>query len=195
VLVPTRLELQALASAGGLPRGLAELELAGFGPLAAAARTAALCERHRPRRVLLLGIAGALRELAPGTALAFGRARLDGLAAAELGFAHWDEPRCGDELDLAAPRTGALPALLTVLKPAHGAGEAAARRARFPDAAAEDMEGFGAALAARVAGVPLAVVRGISNAAGERERARWRIAEALAAARALALELLEDSSW
>jgi futalosine hydrolase len=53
------------------------------------------------------------------------------------------------------------------------------------------MEAFGAALACHLAGVPLVVVRGISNHAGERDATRWRVREALAAARTLALEWLE----
>ena len=65
---------------------------------------------------------------------------------------------------------------------------------RFPGAAAEDMEGFGVALACALHGVPLSIVRGISNAAGQRAPAHWRISPALAAARTLLLELLESSS-
>jgi futalosine hydrolase len=57
------------------------------------------------------------------------------------------------------------------------------------------MEGFGVALACALARVPLAIVRGISNAAGERDTKRWRIREALAAARETALELLRRPDW
>jgi futalosine hydrolase len=57
------------------------------------------------------------------------------------------------------------------------------------------MEGFGVALACALARVPLAIVRGISNAAGERDRKCWRIHEAMSAARVTALELLRRRDW
>ncbi len=50
-----------------------------------------------------------------------------------------------------------------------------------PDAAAEAMEGYGAATAADLFEVPFAEVRAISNLVGPRDRAAWRIGEALAA--------------
>jgi futalosine hydrolase len=52
------------------------------------------------------------------------------------------------------------------------------------------MEGFGVALACRLAGVPLTIIRGISNTAGDRDHARWRVPEALAAAAGLTLRIL-----
>jgi futalosine hydrolase len=53
--------------------------------------------------------------------------------------------------------------------------------ARHPDAVAEGMEGFGVATAAVDAGVPFGEVRTISNLVGPRDRAGWRIPDALAA--------------
>jgi futalosine hydrolase len=41
------------------------------------------------------------------------------------------------------------------------------------------MEGFGVLRAASLAGVPAVEVRAVSNAVGERDRARWRIEDAL----------------
>lgn len=61
-------------------------------------------------------------------------------------------------------------------------GEQAFRRtsqASLPKFAAEDMEGFAVAVACRVIGVPLSIVRGISNIAGERNHATWQIAPAI----------------
>jgi futalosine hydrolase len=52
---------------------------------------------------------------------------------------------------------------------------------RHPDAAAEAMEGFGAACAAAQAGVAFAEIRTISNVVGPRDRNSWRIPEALQA--------------
>ncbi|MGV9898589.1 hypothetical protein ACWDVV_31180, partial [Streptomyces tendae] len=57
----------------------------------------------------------------------------------------------------------------------HRAGSAA------PDALAEAMEGFGVAEAAAAHGVPVLELRAVSNPVGPRDRAAWRIGEALAA--------------
>ncbi|TWT75330.1 Futalosine hydrolase [Allorhodopirellula solitaria] len=46
--------------------------------------------------------------------------------------------------------------------------------------AAEDMEGFAVALACQIAGVPVSIVRGISNEAGDRNHAGWQIDSAIA---------------
>jgi futalosine hydrolase len=53
------------------------------------------------------------------------------------------------------------------------------------------MEGFAVAAACRLRGVPVAIVRGISNVAGDREPSRWRIDEALEAAADRVLHVLE----
>jgi hypothetical protein len=45
------------------------------------------------------------------------------------------------------------------------------------------MEGYGAALSARLFGSDFAMVRGISNVAGDRHVGAWRIDEALEAVR------------
>jgi futalosine hydrolase len=61
------------------------------------------------------------------------------------------------------------------------ADRSAVLRARYPDAVAEGMEGFGVAVAAAAAGIPFAELRTISNPIGPRDRAAWRIPDALAA--------------
>jgi len=50
---------------------------------------------------------------------------------------------------------------------------------RHPNAIAEAMEGFGVATAARLHGIPVLEIRTISNEIGPRDRASWRIKEAL----------------
>ncbi|MEC0103397.1 futalosine hydrolase, partial [Paenibacillus thiaminolyticus] len=63
-----------------------------------------------------------------------------------------------------------------------GTAETAAMLAqRVPGAAAEAMEGYGVAVAARQFGLPAFEIRSISNAVGPRNRAAWRIPEALKA--------------
>jgi futalosine hydrolase len=53
------------------------------------------------------------------------------------------------------------------------------------------MEGFAVALSCALAGVPLSIVRGISNQVGDRAPENWAIPRALAAARELALSVIE----
>ncbi|MDT3417457.1 futalosine hydrolase [Brevibacillus aydinogluensis] len=62
---------------------------------------------------------------------------------------------------------------------------------RVPGAAAEAMEGYGVAVAARQCGLPVLEVRAISNPVGPRDRASWRIAEALNALEAASSVFLE----
>lgn len=191
LLVPTELERRTLEELGGFPHGLALVETCGFGPIAAAARTAALLADLRPARVVLIGIAGSYDPVRHpvGTAAWCRSVAIDGLET--HGFEQ--APGIGERLGLASsPSSGRVAdLLLTVSAPSRSAGDAAARRRRFADAALEDMEGFGVALACALAEVPVSIVRGVSNVAGDGARERWRIADALAAARAEAIGLLD----
>ncbi|MEU1461221.1 futalosine hydrolase [Streptomyces sp. NPDC005727] len=72
-------------------------------------------------------------------------------------------------------------AVLTVSTVTGTADRAAELRARHPRALAEGMEGFGVAEAAAAHGVPVLEIRAVSNPVGPRDRAAWRIGEALAA--------------
>jgi len=211
VLVPTAVEARRLEDHGGFEAGLAVVALCGFGPVAAAARTAALLASVRPSRVLLVGIAGTfdVERLPIGRARAFDAVAIEGIGAGEgaslagpaaLGFPQWPGGEGAgvihDRIVLAAggagDARGARTALLLSTCAASASPEqAAARRARFPDALAEDMEGFAVAFACALAGVPCHVVRGISNAVGDRDPAHWRIPAALGAARLSALEILQ----
>ncbi|QDU68397.1 futalosine hydrolase [Engelhardtia mirabilis] len=218
LLFPTELEQRRFLDAGGLPVGLALQALCGFGPVAAAARTAELCARVAPRRVLLIGIAGAYDvERDPvGCARVFEGTALDGVGAGEgagfrgptaLGFPQWpsrpgvDGAAIEDRLPLWRPQQSTNDryrgggTLLTTCAAADGPEMAARRRERFADAGAEDMEGFAVAFACTLARVPVAVVRGISNLVGDRDGTRWRIPQALASAREAALEILAQDAW
>ena len=200
VLVPTPGERQVLRAAlGEGPR----IELCGFGPIVAAARTASLVREHRPSRVLLAGIAGRFGEqLAIGSAHRFAEVACHGVGvgsaaafqpATAVGWAQWPAAAGNDSAigDLLAcdPGTGSepLPAglLLTACAASASAADVADRRRLFPAAVAEDMEGFGVAVACRLAGVPLEIIRGISNDAGDRDHGRWHVEPALEAAAAV----------
>lgn len=210
VLIPTDLELRRLEDQGGIDASLGQVELCGFGPIAAAARTAQLLASHKPARVLLIGIAGAYdpEAHAVGTALEFSSVAVEGIGAGEgetaksppaLGFPQWPGSACTtphpilDEIALASAQG---PELLTTCSASDSPEHAALRRKRHPNAAAEDMEGFAVAMACALNEVPLRIVRGISNAVGDRDPANWRIPLALGAARELALEILgNQSGW
>lgn len=58
----------------------------------------------------------------------------------------------------------------------------------------ESMEGAAIVHVARLMGVPVGEVRGISNTVGNRERSAWRIPEAAAAARASLIGWIEDGA-
>nr|WP_203731335.1 futalosine hydrolase [Streptomyces sp. SID12501] len=72
-------------------------------------------------------------------------------------------------------------AVLTVSTVTGSAERAAELRARHPSALAEAMEGFGVAEAAAAHGVPVLEIRAVSNPVGPRDRAAWRIGDALTA--------------
>ncbi len=81
-----------------------------------------------------------------------------------------------------AGATGAVTGTVQTVSTVTGsAARAAELCARHPYAAAEAMEGFGVAEAAALHGVPVLEIRAVSNAVGPRDRAAWRIKEALEA--------------
>lgn len=81
------------------------------------------------------------------------------------------------------------PTLLTVCAASANPAEADRRRQRFPHAWAEDMEGFGVALSCQLTGVPLQIVRGVSNRVGDRAAGNWQTEPALTAAAEQARQL------
>ncbi len=220
ILFPTDLERRRFGDQGGIGPELADVALCGFGPVAAAARTGELLAVRRPSRVLLIGIAGAydLDTHPVGSAIEFGRCAIDGVGVGQgesfvpppaLGFPQWPgHPGTGgpeeaapphalaDVVPLSPPEGVHTELLLTTCAASDAPELAAQRRERYPEAVAEDMEGFGVALACAFAGVPLRIVRGVSNEVGDRRPEHWRIPAALAAARRLALDILHSSeSW
>ncbi|MFF4243773.1 futalosine hydrolase [Streptomyces sp. NPDC001822] len=81
-----------------------------------------------------------------------------------------------------AAATGAVTGtVLTVSTVTGSAARTAALLAAHPGAVAEAMEGFGVAEAAAGLGVPALEIRAVSNTVGPRDRAAWRIGDALAA--------------
>jgi futalosine hydrolase len=196
MLVPTPAEL-AVIEANLPPASLTDwrIELCGFGPIAAASRSAALIERHRPDQVVLLGIAGSFGDaLAIGSAVTFGQVHCWGIgvgsgavhqSADAMGFPQWNGDRpVGQLIELTTSQSRHV--LLTCCAASANDQEANRKRTAIPTATAEDMEGYGVALSCRIADVPLTIIRGISNHVGERNRDHWQVEAALRAAAALA---------
>ncbi|MER7777891.1 futalosine hydrolase [Streptomyces sp. NPDC096191] len=180
-----------------LPDGGPDLLAAGVGPALAAASTAAALtaaalDGAPYGLVVSAGIGGGFPPHAPVgslvvadaiTAADLGAETADGfLPITDLGFGtvtHHPPPAL---VRATAAATGARPGTVLTGSTVTGTAERAAMlRARHPHALAEAMEGFGVAEAAAAHGVPVLELRAVSNPVGPRDRAAWRIGEALAA--------------
>lgn len=117
------------------------------------------------------------------TAADLGAETADGfLPVTDLGFGTVTHRPPESLVRAAASATGAATGtVLTVSTVTGTAARAAALRARHPRALAEAMEGFGVAEAAAAHSVPVLELRAVSNPVGPRDRAAWRIGDALAA--------------
>jgi futalosine hydrolase len=120
--------------------------------------------------------------------------------AGQMGWQHWPGESggeaIGDQLELEQLRTGTdrTPAdctLLTVSSASNSSAEVNEKLRRFPQAVAEDMEGFAVAAACHLSKTPLTIIRGLSNIAGDRNKANWKIKEALSAAANMAKPILQ----
>ncbi|MGW2305495.1 futalosine hydrolase [Streptomyces sp. NPDC001809] len=149
--------------------------------------------------VVSAGIAGGFQPLAPLGSVVVSSAvvaadlgaRTPGgyLTVDELGFGRSVHPvpealtgRIAAVL-AAAGRPHTVAPVLTVSTVTGTADRAAELAGLRPGAAAEAMEGFGVAEAAAGYAVPVVEIRAVSNAVGPRDRAAWRIGEALEALR------------
>lgn len=210
VLIVTAVDVEKDAILRGL-RGDRRFHViaAGVGPAAAAAGTAtALALAQTPYTLVIsAGIAGGFIGRAEVGSLVIA----DDIVAADLGAETAEGFESVDKLGFGsariqpdgrlvdqvteAIRSVGLPvmngAVLTVSTVTGTAASAVELAARVPGAAAEGMEGFGVATAAKQSGVPVLEIRSISNPVGPRDRASWRIGEALAVLEAASTVLLE----
>ncbi|MEZ6105368.1 MAG: futalosine hydrolase [Pirellulaceae bacterium] len=191
----------------------------GAGPVVSGITLGHALATYRPRRVLLLGIAGGFAGRCEiGEAWVADSFALDGVGAwherrvlppAELSWSMYEPTGANDpswELEspivaapwLSLPSNANAPARLagslTVCAAAGSADQAAERAERHPTCVAEEMEGFAAAVACRCHDVPFTMVRGVSNTAGYRDFARWEIEPALASVARLVAEALLESA-
>ncbi|MCI3903461.1 futalosine hydrolase [Streptomyces spectabilis] len=185
------------ADGGVVSVGRVDVLAVGVGPAAAAAGTAGVLAGAAARGVpyglvVSAGIGGGFVPDAPVgslvvadavTAADLGAETADGFVpVTELGFGRVTyEPPDAVVRRLAAVSGAATGTVLTVSTVTGSAERAAELRARHPRALAEAMEGFGVAEAAAAHGLPVCEVRAVSNPVGPRDRAAWRIGDALAA--------------
>jgi futalosine hydrolase len=175
----------------------------GVGAVNAAIALTRFLERHSARAILSCGIGGTY----PGAAL-------------QLASAVWAESECygdlgaasaGGFLDMralgfpviagASPIYNTLPVTLrpqdAIVRPfvtvntCTGSDAAAREIETRTGGAVESMEGAAIAHVAALYGIPMGEVRGISNVAGNRDRAAWRIHEAAAAAQEALLHSID----
>ncbi|MFC0211366.1 futalosine hydrolase [Paenibacillus chartarius] len=209
VLIMTAVDVErdaVLRGLGGERAGF-DVLLAGVGPASAAARTSMALAGGRYRLVVSAGIGGGFTGKAEIGSLVVAKTIVAADLGAETpdGFLRVDELGFGSSVERVdgaaamklteALRQAGLPAQLgavLTVSAATGTAETAADRAeRIPDAAAEAMEGYGVAVAASLAGLPVLELRAISNAVGPRDRGAWKIKEALDALEAAGKVLAE----
>ncbi|MFJ9117982.1 futalosine hydrolase [Streptomyces sp. NPDC102394] len=197
VLVATAVPAERDAVAGAFAGDAVTVIAAGVGLALAAASTAtalttAALEGAPYGLVVSAGIAGGFPPEAPVgslvvadeiTAADLGAETADGFVpVTELGFGTVTHRPPETLVRDIVSATGARPgAVLTVSTVTGTAERAAELRARHPRALAEAMEGFGVAEAAAAHRVPVLEIRAVSNPVGPRDRAAWRIGDALAA--------------
>jgi len=201
LLVPTSFELQYLQPLfeNAVRAADGALAVCGFGPIASGIITAQLLTKHMPDKVILVGIAGSFdaNTAAIGTAECYSKIGCYGVGAGggsefrtagELGWSQFTDPQSGRsfsdviELEGTGPTVASSGMLLTVCSASASPFDVAERLRKFPEAVAEDMEAFSVAMACKLARIPLIVIRGISNIAGDRNKANWNVKAALKAA-------------
>jgi len=197
ILIPT--EPERLGIFSGERQDAYSVALTGAGQVAAAANTARLIAALQPQAILLLGICGAYEGsgLNPGDVVRvdschladFGAFERDGswLGAESLGLGsvRWaasTPAELPEELVEVRERLNSLRGVTSAsVQSACGTDELAALRATRGACQIEEMEGAGVCAVASALGVPVYHVRAVANRAGLRDRAAWKIPEALQA--------------
>lgn len=177
-----------------LPKNAA-VQTCGVGLVASSAATVAAIDHHRPDRVFHVGIGGGLSDHAKvGSAYV-----ADGVSQQGIGIGEADSyqsseqsgfSRFNQSIDLQTPDSISLeqtPAtesfeFLSVAGASVSEQQAERRRNMFPKAILEDMESYSVVHACRIAKVPVAIIRGVSNVAGDRNLKNWNVDGAMKAA-------------
>ena len=203
ILIPTEFERQLAATKiDALIQRSVEVQICGIGLIESAIRTLELVHAHRPQQVWLVGIAGSyVDELIVGQAYEFSEVCCYGIGVGaaehyqsvnELGWSSSLGNGMQERISL-TPLTPARSLLSTTAASAN-AQEAKQKLLKFPDCQAEDMEAFSVARACQSMNVPLRIIRGISNRAGDREHKRWKTMDAMRSAIALVCQQIEEAN-
>jgi futalosine hydrolase len=201
ILIPTSIEqnLAAVQLETLSNTVQAEIRLCGLGLVQAGVHATRLIHSLQPRRVWLLGIAGTyLDRLNLAEAYEFSQVACYGIGVGN-GSSYRSPQQLGWSQSLLDGATDLIQLndllqnrlLISVAAASADQTEAELKLHSFPEAVAEDMESYAVAVACRAQGVPLRIVRGISNRAGERDHAQWKAAAAMQAAVELASELMK----
>ncbi len=199
LLVPTDRELQVILrhpEVSSLVESGLGTGLCGFGLIASGIVTARKLDARNPKAVILAGIAGALSaETEIGQTVEFSSVISHGIGVG-FGVEHqsarlmgW-EPfpdsvlPVGEAIRLGWPNSTLVAdqQLVSVCSASASDQERLTILSRFPGSVAEDMEGYAVAAACHLAAIPIRIVRGISNLAGDRNHSRWKTGEALSSA-------------
>ncbi|MEE2639389.1 MAG: hypothetical protein VX768_02070 [Planctomycetota bacterium] len=197
LLVPTDREIEAIESLINIPE-TSVLHRCGFGLLESAIQTARLIQQFQPDSILLAGIAGSY----PNAGLSIGSVYCFE-SCSQYGIGSWREKFCSasdlgfsesapDSISLNCPEDFPRSQRLVSVTTA-GLFQAPGIRTRYPDASAEDMEGYGVALTATSFQVPLTIIRSISNEVGQPVE-HWKIDDALRQLADSLSELLQRDS-
>jgi futalosine hydrolase len=161
----------------------AETLCCGIGPVEAALRTRDALADWTPDVLLHVGIAGA-RELPPRSLV---------LGSEAVYCDVLDASSTMPRVERVQPDRSLLAAARAALPEAHVLPIATCGRVGAGTACdVEAMEGFGVLRAAQLAGVAAVELRVVSNAVGEPNRARWRIADALETLAAALPRLIDE---
>nr|WP_277611479.1 futalosine hydrolase [Streptomyces scabichelini] len=195
--VPAERDAVARAFTAATHRTTYDVLAVGVGSAAAAASTAtalttAALTGNPYGLVVSAGIGGGFQPEAPLgslvlsdeiTVVDLGAETPDGFVpVTELGFGAVSHRPPESLVREVAAVTGARTGTVLTVNTVTGSAERAAElRRRHPRALAEAMEGFGVAEAAAAHTVPVLELRAVSNPVGPRDRAAWRIGDALAA--------------
>lgn len=202
VLIPTEFEKQLVAPAiDALLHRSVEVQICGIGLIESGIIALELVRTHHPRQAWLVGIAGSyVDELIVGQAYEFSEVCCYG-----IGVGAGDSYQSVEELGWSSSlgngmveRIGLIPhtparSLLSTTAASANSTEVTQKLQKFPDCQAEDMEAFSVARACQSLNVPLRVVRGISNRAGDRQHQRWKVADAMRSAVALVCQQIEEA--
>ncbi|WP_062052550.1 futalosine hydrolase [Bacillus sp. JCM 19034] len=170
------------------------VRLAGVGPVEAAVATTMELSNQSYNAVVNMGIAGGFEERAKvGSLVVASKVILADLGVQteeefkpveSIGFGQSvlsPDRTLVDRLTRTAGKSVLEAPVLTMSTVTGTSWRADELRRRYPDAAAEAMEGFGVGFAALKQGLPFMEIRAISNAIGPRDRDAWRMQDALLA--------------